>query len=61
MKKILVFIAISFFLYRRIVQLSSAIWPREIKDELFKLGRTAACFALDDKSGDKGSSPISVD
>ena len=58
---LLSFIATNFFLSRRIVQLSSAIRPRDIREELLSSGMTAAFFAEGDKKGDNGICPVSVD
>ena len=48
-------------LSRIIVQLLSAICPRDISNALFKSGITDALIALEDNNGNSGILPSSVD
>ena len=50
----------NFVLFSTIVHPSSAIWPRDMSDELFSPGMIDVFCALDDKRGDKGILPSSL-
>ena len=43
------------------VQSSSHNWPNEIKEALLSCGRTAACWDLVDKVGDRGRCPVTLE
>ena len=53
--------ATNLVLFKRMVQLSSANCPRDIRDELFNPGIIDAFFACVDNSGDRGIVPSSSD